>query len=192
MSAWEAVGRSDEWYTPRYIFDALGCQFDLDVASPGRSLCHVPCLTAHTECGLERGWFGFVWCNMPFGGRNGIVPWLDKFFEHGNGIALTPDRTSAPWFQAAARRANALLFVSPKVKFERPDGTLGKSPGCGTVLMSAGQRGRAALIRATSLGFVALPNNTGHELIAAFGSNRAPAVRPLAGANNQSPTEAAA
>ena len=26
---------SQEWYTPPYIFDALGCRFDLDPASPG-------------------------------------------------------------------------------------------------------------------------------------------------------------
>jgi hypothetical protein len=37
--------------------------------------------------------------NPPFGGRNGLAPWLDKFFANGNGIALTPDRTSAPWWQ---------------------------------------------------------------------------------------------
>lgn len=33
MSKWENTGISDEWYTPKYIFDALNCQFDLDVSS---------------------------------------------------------------------------------------------------------------------------------------------------------------
>jgi len=33
MSHWEAAGKSSEWYTPKYIFDALGCTFDLDVAA---------------------------------------------------------------------------------------------------------------------------------------------------------------
>lgn len=157
MSAWEAAGKSDEWFTPKYIFDALGCEFDFDPAGPVLG-GHVPADTICYGSGLEREWRGFVWMNPPFGGRNGIWPWLEKFFQHGNGIALTPDRTSAPWFQWAAIRASALLFVSPKVKFERPDGTLGKSPGCGTVLMAAGSKGRAALFRAGSLGFVALPN----------------------------------
>jgi hypothetical protein len=176
MSAWEACGKSDEWYTPAYIFDALGCSFDLDPCGPERG-CHVPTrATFFGAGGLERSWHGFVWMNPPFGGRNGIAPWLNKFFEHGNGIALMPDRTSAPWWQAAAKKANALLFISPKVKFERPDGSLGKSPGCGTVLMSAGSRGRAVLMRATSLGFVALPNHTEDETMTAFSSDRAPAV----------------
>jgi hypothetical protein len=31
MSEWEAsVGASDEWYTPAYVFDAMGLFFDLD------------------------------------------------------------------------------------------------------------------------------------------------------------------
>lgn len=30
----EAAGKSDEWYTPKYIFDALNTWFDLDVAAP--------------------------------------------------------------------------------------------------------------------------------------------------------------
>lgn len=158
MSAWEAAGKSDDWYTPPYIFEALRCNFDMDVAGPGWGKCHAPADCAITRESLTMAWFGFVWMNPPFGGRNGLEPWLDKFFDHGNGIALVPDRTSAPWFQRAAKRANALLFISPKVKFERPDGTLGKSPGCGTVLMSAGSRGRAAIFRAGKLGFVALPN----------------------------------
>ncbi len=34
MSHWEASGESNEWYTPKYIFDALGTRFDLDVAAP--------------------------------------------------------------------------------------------------------------------------------------------------------------
>ena len=90
--------------------------------------------------------------NPPFGGRNGLVPWLDKFFDHGNGIALTPDRTSAPWWQDAARRADGILFVAGKIKFERPDGSVGKSPGTGTTLFASGARADAALIRAARLG----------------------------------------
>lgn len=167
MSAWEAAGKSDEWYTPRYIFDALGCTFDLDVASPHNMVgSHVPANGWICRDGLTTRWRGFVWMNPPFGGRNGIAPWLAKFFKHGDGIALTPDRTSAPWFQEYAPKASALLFVAPKIKFERPDGSVGRSPGCGTVLMAAGSRGRAALFRAGRLGFVALPN-PGAEMQAA-------------------------
>jgi hypothetical protein len=158
MSSWEGAGKSCDWYTPKYVFDALGCTFDIDVTAPPDGAPHVPCKAWMFRCALEVEWRGFVWMNPPFGGRNGIAPWLEKFFQHRDGIALAPDRTSAPWFQKYAPMASALLFVSPKIKFERPDGSLGRSPGCGTVLMSAGSRGRAALFRAGRLGFVALPN----------------------------------
>lgn len=154
MSHWEAAGQSDDWYTPRYIFDALGCSFNLDVAAPENGRTHVPCAEWLWHEGLEHPWWGFVWMNPPFGGRNGLVPWLEKFFFHGNGIALVPDRTSASWFQQYARRASSILFLSPKVKFERPDGTLGASPSTGTALLAAGPTASAALLRARPLGWL--------------------------------------
>ena len=151
MSHWEGPGQSDLWYTPKYVFDALGCTFDLDVAGP-KSYTHVPCFGVLTENSLETPWSGFVWMNPPFGGRNGLVPWLDKFFAHGNGVALVPDRTSAPWWQSAARRSDAILFVAGKIKVERPDGSVGKHPGNGTTLMAVGTRGRLALLNARQAG----------------------------------------
>jgi hypothetical protein len=45
MAAYEAAGESDEWYTPKYIFDALGLRFDLDVAAPVGGPRYVPCET---------------------------------------------------------------------------------------------------------------------------------------------------
>lgn len=158
MSHWEANGKSDDWYTPKYVFDALGCVFDLDVAAPLKGPRHVPTLYWFSHHALTRAWHGFVWMNPPFGGRNAIEPWLKKFFEHGNGIALTPDRTSAPWFQYWAQRADAILFT-PKIRFERPDGTLGVAPSNGTALLSIGKQGTRALARARDrkLGIYVVP-----------------------------------
>jgi hypothetical protein len=152
MSHWENSGKSDEWYTPKYIFDALACTFDLDVAAPKDGPRHVPCSRWISANSIAHDWTGFVWMNPPFGGRNGLVPWLDKFFQHGNGIALTPDRTSAPWFQSAAQQASGILFIAGKVRFLRPDGSEGVSPSNGTALFAAGPRGRDALITALSSG----------------------------------------
>ena len=152
MSIWEGPGKSDEWMTPKYVFDALGCTFDLDVAAPQRG-SHVPCRNRFWCGALSKDWRGqYVWMNPPFGGRNGLVPWLDKFFAHGNGIALVPDRTSAPWWQAAAKRADSILFVDGKIKFERPDGSVGRQPGNGTCLMAVGDKGRIALRAAERAG----------------------------------------
>jgi hypothetical protein len=157
MSHWERAGRSDDWYTPPRVFEALGCHFDVDVAGPP-SGGHVPCDGRICSDSLTTGWWGFIWMNPPFGGRNGLEPWLDRFFAHRNGIALTPDRTSAPWFQHALGNADAVLFT-PKIRFLRPDGTEGASPSNGTALWAAGDRAVAALVRAAraSLGKLVIP-----------------------------------
>ena len=162
MGQWETKGASDEWYTPAYIFDALGERFDLDVASPPRQT-HVPAEDRRNWDGLISEWppTAFVWMNPPFGGPNGLVPWLDKFFAHGHGIALTPDRTSASWWTDAAEKADAVLFMRGRVKFERPDGSIGKSPANGTNLFAAGPRAVSALRRASSLGIVMEKKNNG-------------------------------
>jgi len=151
--------KSDDWYTPQYVFDALGCRFDLDVSAPVEGPRYVPAAAHFWERGLEQQWTGFVWMNPPFGHQSTKRAWLQKFIDHGNGIALLPDRTSAPWWQWAAPKMGVLLFVAPKIKFERPDGSIGEQPGSGTVLMSIGDRGAAALERAAvaGLGIIAQP-----------------------------------
>jgi DNA N-6-adenine-methyltransferase (Dam) len=149
----QCVGATDEWYTPPYVFRALECTFDMDVASPGKKVTSwVPARSFLTALSLHTKWEGFVWMNPPFGPRNGLVPWLDKFFKHDNGVALVPDRTSAPWWQEYAAQADLVLFVSPKIKFLGADGYPGASPAQGTSLLAAGRLGCAALHRAAANG----------------------------------------
>ena len=147
----QSVGATDEWYTPPHVFDALGCSFDMDVASPGQYRTPwIPAEDFLTFKSLERAWRGFIWMNPPFGARNGLLPWLEKFFAHGDGIALVPDRTSAPWWQNYIPRADLALFVSPKLKFISADGIAGRSPAQGTTLLAAGRRAVDALQTAAS------------------------------------------
>jgi hypothetical protein len=143
----------DEWYTPPRVFNAMGCSFDIDVASPGKSVTPwIPAVRYFMACSLETEWRGFVWMNPPFGARNGLVPWLEKFVRHANGVCLVPDRTSAPWWQLYAPRMDLVLFVSPKLKFIGVGGRPGSSPAQGTCLMSIGSKGNSALNRAASCG----------------------------------------
>lgn len=138
------VGASDEWYTPPEIFAALGERFDLDPCQPtqGRAFLSVPCDRFYTrdDDGLSKPWAGFVFMNPPFGGRNGHVPWLKKFLEHGNGIAIVRAYTSSAWFHNYATKVDAILFPRGKTKFVRPDGSIGKAPGHGVVLLGMGER----------------------------------------------------
>jgi hypothetical protein len=158
----QCVGATDEWYTPPRIFNALRCSFDMDVASPGRALTPwIPAATFVTAGSLSTAWLGFIWMNPPFGGRNALVPWLDKFFAHGSGIALTPDRTSAPWWQQFAPKADLILFVAPKIKFIDASGQPGRSPAQGTCLMGIGKRASEPLYRARAdgLGIIMKPHS---------------------------------
>lgn len=147
MAVHEEEGKSDEWYTPKYIFDALECKFDLDVASPvDRTYCNVPADYFITEDSLNKEYFGFCWMNPPFSGRNSKGIWLNKLYEHGSGICLTPDRTSAPWWQEASQKADIIMFVFDKIKFIGPDGKAGNSPSTGTTLWGYGEQAVQALL----------------------------------------------
>lgn len=153
MALHERAGKSNEWYTPPYIFTALACEFDMDVASPGGEVTPwIPAKELITADSLSRKWKGFVWMNPPFGGRNGLTPWLRKFVKHGHGIALVPDRTSAPWWQQAAAQARCALFVSPKIRFIDPSGEARRSPPNGTCLLGLGSRAEEALRNAEAAG----------------------------------------
>jgi len=159
MSHWEASGKSDQWYTPKYIFDAMrNPRFDMDVAAPMLIPAYINARKWLWKDSLETPWEGFVWMNPPFGKKNSVAEWLDKFFKHGDGVALTADRTSAPWFREAWKNADLVLFL-PKVRFLRPNGEQGKQPSNGTALWAKGEKGRECLYRARSngLGILAAP-----------------------------------
>lgn len=142
-------GRSDEWYTPKYVFDAMRCVFDLDVSAPvDRTHCCVPARIFITDNSLDLPWRGFVWMNAPFGNQADKFKWLNKFISHANGVALTPDRTSAPWWQHMAKSSDAVLFVAGKIKFIRPDGSIGESPAQGACLFAIGEEGKRTLMMA--------------------------------------------
>jgi hypothetical protein len=90
----------------------------------------------------------------------GLVPWLEKFFQHKNGVALVPDRTSCPWWQRFVPQADLVLFVAPKIKFVDAHGREGRSPAQGTCLLAAGARGVEALHRAApALGVLMTPTH---------------------------------
>lgn len=164
MSSWESMGKSNEWYTPKYIFEALDCYFDMDVCCPVGDLSKIntPTDIYLTYNSLIKDWKGFVWMNPPFGGRNGIIPWMEKIFKHGNGIALTPDRTSTDWWQQAAIDSDCHLQIRGKVKFINQNGLEGKQPSNGTTLFGYGEKAFKALRIAEHNGlgtFFLKPNN---------------------------------
>jgi hypothetical protein len=109
---------NDEWFTPAWVFDALGIVFDLDPCSPGSppsTVRAIRCLTKEQN-GLASPWAGTVWLNPPFSSKG---EWYRKFARHGNGIALMPARTEAIDMQDLMAGADALLFMKSRMYFER-------------------------------------------------------------------------
>ena len=88
---------SDEQYTPKWIFDALNVEFDLDVCAPEGGVDYSPAKKHYSlvDDSLNREWEGFVWMNPPFSEGE---PWHEKFINHGNGICLAP-MSKSYWFQ---------------------------------------------------------------------------------------------
>jgi hypothetical protein len=113
--------RSDEHYTPAWLFEALNLEFDIDVCAPEGGVSWIPAKSYFTEsidC-LSQEWSGRVWMNPPF---SKPAPFVEKFIEHGNGIALMVVSKSK-WFQAIWNAADAITPTARNMKFERPDGS---------------------------------------------------------------------
>ena len=62
---------SNDHYTPKWVFDLLGVQFDIDVASPPGGVPWIPCDRYFTQVddGLTQDWHGLIWCNPPYSTR---------------------------------------------------------------------------------------------------------------------------
>lgn len=132
---------TDEWYTPIEIINQLGGanSFDLDPCAPLTPLYS----TAQTmynklDNGLSKDWFGRVWLNPPYS-RPLIEQFIRKMVEHNNGIALLFNRCDNKMFQDLIfPNMSGMLFMRHRIKFLRPDGTIGGSPGCGSILIAFG------------------------------------------------------
>lgn len=130
--------RTDEWYTPREIVEALG-KFDLDPCAPCPGFYTAKKCYDRFDDGMKQEWRGRVWLNPPYS-----HPLIDKFVkrmaEHGNGIALLFDRMdSALWHDVIFPTADAMLVMRGRIGFMRPDGTQAPKGGCGSVFVAWGE-----------------------------------------------------
>lgn len=99
---------SDDYYTPEWVFRAMGLHFDLDVAAPPGGVPWIPCSKYFTkaEDGLSRPWYGRVWMNPPYSQPE---PWVDRFIAHSNGVCLVP-MSNGRWFHRLWLAADGLVL----------------------------------------------------------------------------------
>lgn len=116
-------GTSDEHYTPKHLFDALGITFDLDVASPPNG-SNVPTKRYFDKSidGLAQEWVGNVWMNPPY---SNPTPWVERFIAHNYGIALLPI-TRGKWWDKLWNSECAIVPLIYNFAFERPEGLKAK------------------------------------------------------------------
>lgn len=89
---------SDDYYTPAWVFERMGLEFDMDVCAPPGGVPWIPAKRYLTQAddGLLVPWEGRVWMNPPF---SNPTPWVKRFIEHGDGVALLP-HSASPWHVA--------------------------------------------------------------------------------------------
>ena len=132
------VAGTDVWLTPPYVLEALG-EFDLDpCASVDRPWDTAKSHYTIEDDGLLQPWFGRVWCNPPYGPKLG--PFLRKMAEHENGIALVFARTETrAFFDFVWNEATAIFFIKGRLRFYKPDGSMGGTAGSPSVLIAYGE-----------------------------------------------------
>jgi hypothetical protein len=111
---------SDDFWTPKWIFDAMGVEFDLDVACPPGGPKHTPTKNYYTQQddGLSSPWYGRVFMNPPF---SKATPWMVKFLDHGNGIGIGVASKSR-WFGRLWNEIDGLVFLPSDLKYDAPNG----------------------------------------------------------------------
>lgn len=130
---------SDDYWTPKWVFDALGLEFDLDVACPPEGPPHTPAKAWYTQetDGLASPWWGTVWMNPPYSNASA---WVHKFLDHGDGVALTVVGKSK-WMNRAWAEADGFILLEQSMHFVQ-----GRIPWP-IILWAAGDKCREALTR---------------------------------------------
>ena len=113
--------KSDEWATPKALFDELNNEFDFTLdpcATYENHLCD-KYYTIHDD-GLKHDWKGErVFCNPPY---SKISDWCEKAFYETKSegtlvVMLIPSRTDTKYFHDYIYNRTEIRFVKGRLKF---------------------------------------------------------------------------
>ena len=136
---------SDDHYTPRWVFETLELQFDLDVSAPPGGIPWIPAKNYYTQAddGLASPWIGKVWMNPPY---SRVSQWIDRFVDHGDGIGLI-SLFKSKWLEKAWTTVDGIVPLPSSIKFDRPDSLPAKSINFPSFLIAMGSKNVKALNR---------------------------------------------
>lgn len=111
---------SDDYYTPKWVFDALGLEFDTDPAQPIGGCSWIPVKKYYTiiDNGLAQEWVGRVWLNPPY---SSPALWVNRFIQHNNGVMLI-NLSKSFWFHELWQKADGIALPHIHMKFVTPSG----------------------------------------------------------------------
>lgn len=113
------TSNSDEWTTPRWLFDRLHerFQFTVDVAATPENALRPKFF--EDPWGLEYSWAGErCFCNPPY---SRIATWAEKFTQEAERasliVALIPARVDTRWWQDHIAKADHVYFIRGRLRF---------------------------------------------------------------------------
>jgi site-specific DNA-methyltransferase (adenine-specific) len=142
------LNERDNARTPPSLFKILDDRFHFDLdaaATKENALCHF--YWSEETHGLEQEWHKLpgmnedprVYCNPPYS-RGNIDRFIKKGYEESlkgaTVVMLLPSDTSTRYFHNYCMKASEIIFLKPRVHFNRPDGTSFKtSPKFGSMVV---------------------------------------------------------
>lgn len=123
---------TNEWATPQPLFNWLNnkYQFTLDPCCTDKT---AKCKKYYTQAqnGLKQDWSkDRVFCNPPYGRE--IGKWVKKAYEEslkGATVAcLIPARTDTQWWNDYCTKADSIIFITGRIKFQNTEGQFLTAP----------------------------------------------------------------
>lgn len=116
---------SNEWQTPRSLFDELNKEFNFTL-DPCSTHENHKCEKYYTkeDDGLSKNWFGeVVFVNPPYGKQIGT--WVKKCYEEylkgTKVVMLIPSRTDTKFFHQYIWKIADIRFIKGRLKFVNPN-----------------------------------------------------------------------